>query len=302
MIVTVIGEIIMILLAVLMTRRTALRMRRIIREPIEHLEQMTAMLAGGNLRASIPPTDVVELESLTRSVGQLGRRIEELLEQNRREQENLKKSELRLLQAQINPHFLYNTLEAIIWQSETGRSADVIAIARALSDFFRISLSSGADWIPVSQEIRHLAGYLSIQKMRYRDILNYEIDVPQDMQGDYMLKLLLQPLVENALYHGIKNRRGGGVITVTGRREGDFLHFTVADTGRGMTPERLNQVRQMIESDTPRRDFAPDGQHGGFGLMPVLQPARRAVRRIRRGRHARFFPRSRQDEQGGSRR
>ena len=103
-------------------------------------------------------------------------------------------------------------------------------------------LSSGADWIPLAQELKHLSGYLSIQKARYRDILNYRIDVPQELGEVYVLKLLLQPLVENAIYHGIKDRRGGGLITVTGREESGFLCFRVQDTGRGMTPEQLRDV------------------------------------------------------------
>ena len=272
-IVTVVAETLMILIAIVFTQWMLRRTRRFIREPIEHLEHFTGLLAEGNLRARIPPTDVVELDPLTQRVSVMAGRLDELIEQNKREQENLKKSELRLLQAQINPHFLYNTLEAIVWQSETGRSEEVIQIASALSDFFRISLSSGADWIPVSQEIKHLTGYLSIQKMRYRDILNYEIDVDEDIASVYMLKLLLQPLVENALYHGIKNKRGGGMITVTGRREGDFLHFCVADTGRGMTQNELSRVIARL-SESTKSSFANADSTSGFGLSNVDQRLR----------------------------
>lgn len=271
--VTAAAEALMIVIAIASTQWMLRRTRRFIREPIEHLEHFTGLLAEGNLRAHIPPTDVVELEPLTERVEEMAGRLDELIEQNRREQENLKKSELRLLQAQINPHFLYNTLEAIVWQSETGRSDEVILIARALSDFFRISLSSGADWIPVSQEIKHLTGYLSIQKMRYRDILNYEIDVDEGIASVYMLKLLLQPLVENALYHGIKNKRGGGSITVTGRREGDFLCFSVADTGRGMTQNELSRVIARL-SESTKSIYAKADNSSGFGLSNVDQRIR----------------------------
>ena len=121
-------------------------------------------------------------------------RLEELMKQSRREQENLKKSELRALQAQINPHFLYNTLDAIVWLAESGSTDEVVHITRALSDFFRISLSQGRDWIEVAEELKHLRGYLTIQKVRYRDILDYEIDVPPEAQEGLILKLLLQPL------------------------------------------------------------------------------------------------------------
>lgn len=270
---TAIAEAMMIIVAFVFTRWMLRRTRRIIREPIEHLEHFAGLLAEGNLRAHIPPTDVEELEPLTERVGVMAGRLDELIRQNKREQENLKKSELRLLQAQINPHFLYNTLDAIIWQSESGRSDDVIRIAGALSDFFRISLSSGADWIPVSQEIKHLTGYLSIQKMRYRDILNYTVDIDEDMRDVYMLKLLLQPLVENALYHGIKNKRGGGTITVTGRREGGALRFCVEDTGRGMTADQLDAVRQRL-SERSQTVYAPADGSSGFGLGNVDQRIR----------------------------
>ena len=192
-----------------------------------------------------------------------------VIAQNRQEQENLRKSELRTLQAQINPHFLYNTLDAIVWQAEAGHSSEVIHITRALSDFFRISLSSGADWIPLAQELKHLSGYLSIQKARYRDILNYRIDVPDELGESYVLKLLLQPLVENAIYHGIKDKRGGGLITVTGREDGGFLCFRVEDTGRGMTPDQLRDVRARMRGELPPA-YAPYANAGtGFGLNNV---------------------------------
>jgi len=264
-------EILIVCLAVLLMRSMIRQTTRTIREPIEHLEHFAGILAGGNLQARIPHTDVAELITLTDRVNIMADRLESLIEQNRREQENLKKSELRLLQAQINPHFLYNTLDAIIWQAESGRGSEVVHLTSALSDFFRISLSSGADWIPVSQEIKHLAGYLSIQKTRYRDILNYEIDVEECVLNAHMLKLLLQPLAENALYHGIKNKRGGGTITVAGRREGDFLRFTVADTGVGMTPEKLASVRAHLQ-DAAHPSYVPG--NSGFGLSNVHQRIR----------------------------
>lgn len=268
---TAAAEILIVFVAVLLMRRMIRQTTRTIREPIEHLEHFAGLLAGGNLQARIPHTDVTELTTLTDRVNVMADRLESLIEQNKREQENLKKSELRLLQAQINPHFLYNTLDAIIWQAESGRSDEVVHLTSALSDFFRISLSSGADWIPVSQEIKHLAGYLSIQKTRYRDILNYRIDVDEEAAGAHMLKLLLQPLAENALYHGIKNKRGGGTITVTGRREGERLRFTVSDTGMGMSPEKLASVRAHL-MDASHPSYIPG--NSGFGLSNVHQRIR----------------------------
>ncbi len=234
---------------------------RAIRTPIERLESFAGALAGGNLKARVPETSVMELRVLTQSLNTMAGRLQDLIDENRREQENLKKSELRALQAQINPHFLYNTLDAIVWLAEAGQSGEVIHITRALSDFFRISLSQGRDWISLGDEVRHLTGYLTIQKVRYRDILDYELDIPQELYEQRMLKLLLQPLVENAIYHGIKHRRGRGMIRVTGCREGNWLVLSVQDNGAGMTPERLNQVRQGLD--------AGRGEGAGYGLYNV---------------------------------
>lgn len=258
----------LLLLAMLLSRRMLRHTQRIIREPIEHLAHFAGLLADGDLSARIPHTNVEELDTLTDRYNTMADRLAELMRQNRLEQENLKKAELRLLQAQINPHFLYNTLDAIIWQAESGHSQEVIQLTGAMSDFFRISLSSGADWIPVSQEIKHLTGYLSIQKTRYRDILDYRIDMEEGLEDIYVLKLLLQPLVENALYHGIKNKRGGGAITVTGRREGDFLRFTVQDTGCGMTQQQLDDVYQRL-MEKNQNVYVPRTGGSGFGLGNV---------------------------------
>ena len=137
----------------------------------------------------------------------------------------------------------------------------MIHITRALSDFFRISLSQGKDFIPLSEEIKHLTGYLTIQKIRYRDILDYEIDIPEELGGARVLKLLLQPLVENAIYHGIKHRRGRGMIRVSGRAEGAWLVLAVEDNGAGMSPERLAQVRAGLDAGA--------GVSSGYGLYNV---------------------------------
>ncbi|MDD3412131.1 MAG: sensor histidine kinase [Eubacteriales bacterium] len=266
----------LLILAVWISTRMRMRLSRNVHEPIHELEQVTGRLAKGDLRARAPQTNIDEMIPLTDGVNVMADQLEGLIAQNKQEQINLKKAELRTLQAQINPHFLYNTLDAIIWQAESGHTDEIIQLTKALSDFFRISLSSGRDWIPVAQEVRHLTGYLAIQKIRYRDILNYEIDIDDALMSGYILKLLLQPLVENALYHGIKYRRGGGCITVTGRADGELCHFSVADTGRGMTPEQLQSVRDSLMHGTqmPHMQEFPDHTGSGFGLRNVDQRIR----------------------------
>ncbi len=234
---------------------------RAIHTPIARLERFAGALAGGDLQARAPETPVTELHELTQSLNTMAGRLQDLIDENRREQENLKKSELRALQAQINPHFLYNTLDAIVWLAEAGQSREVIHITRALSDFFRISLSQGKDWIPLSEEIKHLTGYLTIQKIRYRDILDYEIDIPGELGNIQVLKLLLQPLVENAIYHGVKHRRGRGLVKVTGRAEDGWLILRVRDNGAGMSAQRLAEVREGLSAER--------GESAGYGLFNV---------------------------------
>ncbi|MBQ8110075.1 MAG: histidine kinase [Clostridia bacterium] len=267
--ITAAAEALLLAAALLLAGSSSSQLANVIRQAISRLEGSVHQLTGGDLKARVPEMEVEELSELAQQINVMANRLESLIERSRLEQENLAKSELRLLQAQINPHFLYNTLDAIIWQAESGKSEEVIHLTRSLSDFFRISLSSGADWIPVEREVRHLSGYLSIQKTRYRDILDYEIDIPQALTEGYIIKLLLQPLVENALYHGIKSRRGGGMIRVSARQEGERVRFNVEDTGKGMTPEELARVLAAMRGGAPTlADVAP-AEGGGFGLRNV---------------------------------
>ena len=231
--------------------------------PIERLEAAAARIAEGSLDAKIEDTDVTELRNLTLQVNTMADRLKEMMKRSSRDARNLRKAELRTLQAQINPHFLYNTLDAIVWKAEAGEKDEVIQLTSALSDFFRISLSSGADWIPISQEKKHIEGYLKIQQTRYRDIMNYEIDIPDEIGEFYILKLLLQPLVENALYHGVKIKRGGGSIFVSGKLQDGYLLFSVRDTGLGMNPEQLQALRERMKQGQPT---VSEGS-GGFGLV-----------------------------------
>ena len=264
-IVTAIAEALIVVAALLIRNRSMKATADFVRQPIERLEEVSAMLADGTLDARLTDTDVTELRNLTIQVNTMADRLETMMEKSVKDAKNLRKAELRTLQAQINPHFLYNTLDAIIWKAEAGEKDEVIHLTSALSDFFRISLSSGADWIPISQEKKHIEGYLKIQQTRYRDIMRYEIDIPEAIGGYYILKLLLQPLVENALYHGIKIKRGGGTISVTGRLEDGYLVFSVRDTGSGMTKEQLRDLSERMKKGQPS---VSEGS-GGFGLVNV---------------------------------
>ena len=263
------AEVLLLLIALLRTGRETRRLTESIHTAIYSLEETVRRIAEGNFGDRVHGMNVTELKELGEQINQMADRLEMLIDQVRQKQDNLSKAELRTLQAQISPHFLYNTLDTIVWQAESGKGEEVVRLTRSLSDFFRISLSAGADWIPVTQELKHVSAYLSIQKTRYRDILDYEVEMPDGLEEIYMLKLLLQPLVENALYHGIKNKRGGGKITIRVSRQNRIMTFTVADTGKGMTPEQLRQVEEMLREETPTTQAALESGHTGFGLRNV---------------------------------
>ena len=265
-IITAAAEVIIVIVALWYRNRSMKRTAAFVKQPIEELEKVTALLAEGTLDARLPDTDVTELRNLTKQVNTMADDLEAMMKKSELDAKRLRKAELRTLQAQINPHFLYNTLDAIVWKAEAGEKDEVIQLTSALSDFFRISLSSGADWIPISQEKKHIEGYLKIQQTRYRDIMKYEINIPDEIGEYYMLKLMLQPLIENALYHGIKIKRGGGMIKVEGKAEDGFLVFCVSDTGSGMTAEQLEELNERMKKGQPS---VSEGGGGGFGLVNV---------------------------------
>ena len=237
-----------------------------ISNPIKELRKMTALIAEGNLNARVANKNVDEIASLGLSFNIMAGKVKELIEDNIREQENLKKSELKALQAQINPHFLYNTLDTIVWMAEANKSKQVIEIVRALSNFFRITLSKGKDWIDIKDEVEHIRSYLIIQKIRYRDILDFSIEVEDDILNYKILKLTLQPIVENALYHGIKYRRTGGTITIKGTKTNDgLLQLEVNDNGIGMSEEKLTEIQAELNNDSKE----PIVKESGFGLNNV---------------------------------
>lgn len=209
-----------------------------------------------------------EIQELSYSLNQMVKRIGNLVEDVKIEQFNLRKTELELLQSQINPHFLYNTFDTIIWLVEDHQNDAAIEMVKSLSTFFRTSLSKGQDFITIEAEISHVRSYLEIQQFRYQDILEYEIHIPEELIGYRILKLTLQPLVENSLYHGIKTRRGMGKITITGKYEEDSLLLIVEDNGSGMSEETLKKVRKNIGNRKERDEGT------SFGLFNVNERIR----------------------------
>lgn len=235
--------------------------------PIRELRRKMKLVEKGNLDVEAEYANRDEVADLCKGFNVMLVKIKELMKKNLIDQENLKKSELKAMQAQINPHFLYNTLDAIVWMTETDNKEEVVSITKDLSNFFRIVLSKGKEWILIRDELTHVQSYLRIQKIRYEDIMDYEIHINPGILDLRILKLTLQPLVENALYHGLKNKRGGGFIQINGDRLGEnSIVFEVIDNGIGMTESRLAEVTAEMNKTDADLD-----KKGGFGIKNVNQ-------------------------------
>ena len=254
-------------MAVLLIATLVILMRRSFRltdgiiHPVKEMLDKVKKVGRGKFDMLPVKAEIEEIEELDEGINKMARKISALLENVRQEKEMQHLTELQLIQAQVNPHFLYNTLDTIVWLIEGGMTDDAVEMISSLSVFFRTSLSKGNDVIPLSEEERHTLSYLEIQQYRYRDILEFEINIPKELGGIPVPKLSIQPLAENALYHGIKNRRGKGKIVIEGREEENTLVLTVSDNGQGMTPERLHEVQEAIRT----------GERAGFGLAAVAE-------------------------------
>ena len=217
--------------------------------PLGELTRVTERIAQGdfNARAGVYTND--EIGQVAGAVNDMAQHLEVMVEQIKEDERKMRNAELRLLQEQINPHFLYNTLDTIVWLIEGGKNEEAEDMVMSLSNFFKLVLNSGREIITVRDEELHIRSYLQIQQVRYRDILDYEIDIDPGIYNYKILKLTLQPLVENALYHGIKPLRAKGLVRITGRMndEDHTICFWVEDNGVGMSKEDLEAVRKEIE-------------------------------------------------------
>lgn len=239
--------------------------------PIHSLQQTAEQLGHGNLGARAEMYDLEEINVLARTFNIMSNEIAELIEKTKQEQKNLREAELKLLQAQINPHFLYNTLDSIVWMAEGGNSRQVVEMTTDLSDFFRTVLSGGNDYITIAEEECHIRSYLKIQKIRYEDILDYTIDMEPAIEKQIILKMILQPIVENALYHGIKNKRGGGRITIQGHAMDGGILLQVEDNGTGMDEETLNELRKKLHGQENRLNSSGKNSFGIYNVAQRLQ-------------------------------
>lgn len=208
-----------------------------ISKPLRKLEDAMEEVESGNLDQKVEITGSSEAKSLAEHYSKMMARVRDLLDEIQSKEKYLRTSELNALQNQINPHFLYNTLDTIIWSAEFQESDKVISLTKALAKFFRLSLGNGGEITTVADEMDHVRQYLIIQKTRYEDKLHYEISCEKDIEGVRIPKLILQPIVENALYHGIRPKSTQGLITVRAESDEDGILFTITDDGVGYDPD-----------------------------------------------------------------
>ena len=231
-------------------------------QPIRQLNSVTEKIAQGDFNARAQVNSDDEVAELAVSFNKMAGNMQSLIDKVKEDERKMRKADLRLLQEQIQPHFLYNTLDTIVWLIESNEPDEAVTMVVTLSDFFREILSKGKEFISIKEEEKHISSYLQIQEMRYRDILEYDIQLDQVIYKYQILKLTLQPVVENALYHGIKYKRAKGCIHIHGEKEGDIIRLTVRDDGVGMDEEELAQLRQQIEKPCQETEK-------GFGLANV---------------------------------
>ena len=240
-----------------------------ISRPIRQLRNSMRQVEQGNFNIRTDIQSSNEIGELGRDFNIMVVEIEKLLLRITEQQELKRKSELKALQMQINPHFLYNTLDSIIWMAEAGKQQDVIAMSSALARLFRLSISKGKEIIDIGSEVEHVRNYLTIQKIRYKDKLDYRIEVPDEIKTYKTVKIILQPLVENAIYHGIKNKDGPGLIIIGGIKNQSMIELFVRDDGVGMDEKTLHLLLERLKSNENIQPSESNFLHSGLGVHNV---------------------------------
>lgn len=213
-----------------------------IAKPLKKLNDSVRDWEAGNMNPDIYIGGFMEVEHLGKTLQSTVAQIRQLMDDIVVEQEEKRKSELDALQSQINPHFLYNTLDSIVWMIEGERYDDAVYMITQLASLFRISLSHGKTIICIEDEIKHAHNYMNIQKIRYKNIFHFHFEIDQDILKCCTVKLVIQPLLENAIYYGMECMDGDGEIKVKGYRKGEDIYIDVSDNGLGMTQDMVDQL------------------------------------------------------------
>ncbi|MGP4040045.1 cache domain-containing sensor histidine kinase [Gracilibacillus sp. D59] len=241
-----------------------------ISKPIVQLVSFMKKAEGGDFNVRYEEKRFDEIGLLGRSFNTMLTKLNDLLHLTERQERQKRDAEFRSLQANINPHFLYNTLDTIQWMARKQKANDVAEVVESLAKLFRIGLSKGRDVISLSEEIDHIESYLKIQKTRYREKLHYQIKVDASIKQNAILKFILQPIIENAIYHGIKERRGAGHINIEAKPWGQDLLIQVSDDGKGMTPQQLSDMKEALaESVTLTENSEETRNKKGYGMLNV---------------------------------
>lgn len=274
-------------------------MAQTVTRPLSKLSRLMARVEEGDFSVRFDAMHKDEIGTLAGSFNHMLERIDELIYALYEEKQIRLEAQLKNLQEQIKPHFLYNTLDTISWMARAQNAMDVVHLVDALTNMFRVGLSSGRDYITLAEEKNHVANYLYIQKVRYQDRLNYVIEIPAEYEACVVPKLILQPLVENAIYHGIKLKRSGGTIRITAQAEGDVLYLHVWDDGAGIPPDKLQSLNEKANGSKGKSSFGLSyiterirlsygaeygiriaSQEGEFTEVTVTLPMRRGERDV----------------------
>jgi two-component system, sensor histidine kinase YesM len=257
---TILLVVLMILSAVILTNIVG----KYISDPFKKMAKQMGMINKKNLDLDFEMSGPEEMKILHTGFKELIVRINNLMDQIRLEQEEKRQLEFAIMHAQINPHFLYNTMYSIKGLCDMGLNKDASQMISALASFFRIGISKGRDIISIHDEMEHIQHYLFIQEMRYGDDFSYEVEIDKEILSYNIIKLSLQPLIENAIYHGVKQKRGQGKITIRGYQVKDIIHLEVEDNGNGIEPQKLKDILLEIETSNQEKK-----KYIGIGLQSV---------------------------------
>ncbi len=234
--------------------------------PLQNICSFLGKVETGDLTIRTDESGSKEIKNLSDQLNRMIDRINLLLEEMYEEQLFKRKVALKALHTQINPHFLYNTLESISWMIETGKREVAVKLIESLANFFRLGLSGGRDIVTIGKELEHAESYLKIQQVRYQERLDYVIDVDDEIRNEQITKITLQPLIENAIYHGIKLKNDGlGRIYISGSRVGNLIKLEVADNGVGMNSVKLAELEESLVE--PRLD--PETSGKGYSIENI---------------------------------
>ena len=239
-------------------------------KPIQDISEAMSSFDGKDFDNTIELETHTELDQIGHSYNEMLGNIEELLEEIKMQQKELRTSELNMLISQINPHFLYNTLDTIYMLARINKEETTMKMIQALSKYLRLSLSKGKDVVTVEDELENVKSYMEIQQIRNENLFRYEIDCQVDPKQTSMLKLVLQPLVENAIKYGFCDIYEGGIIRIAVKKEGEVLEFVVYNNGTPMEEEMVQRLNDLNELPLSKvKDSFPD-ENRGYGLSNII--------------------------------